>query len=123
MTGRPSSTSRRTLLASLVAPVMSTPALSPDDPHIAWWAEAERLNLLIDEARAREDEEADSQLSAQFAKLYRLCIDTPARTAAGMAVVLKTICVNEGECTQLDEDDYTALLWVADALDRMAGRV
>lgn len=115
-------TTRRTLLGAIAsAPVMAAPkieALQPEDPHIAWWAEERRLWNALE---AVEGDELD-RLNDQRWAIRDLIVATPAATVAGMAVQVRFMSLWDEEGFEVSNDLYEMLEWIADGLDRMAGR-
>jgi hypothetical protein len=93
-----------------------------EDPHIEWWAEAERLNIAVEAAADAGDDARANELTRCFDQLYRLCVDTTAHTLAGMAVVINMVALKEQIGVAADQSDREAMLRVAAALQRMARR-
>lgn len=107
--------------AARVAAAAAKARSQGEDPHVAWWDEMEPLIEQIDQERAAGNDATADVMAKRTAELYRLCIDTPAETLEGMAVVLRAIRMNEDEGTDLDTEDWDALTLVIDRLERLAG--
>ena len=116
-------TTRRTLLGAIAsAPVIAAPpigALQSEDPHVAWWTEERRLWNAMEVA---EGDELTNRLNDQRWAIRDLIANTPAVTAAGMAVQVRLMSLWDEEGLEPYCDLYEMLERVADGLDRMSGR-
>ena len=114
--------SRRALLGALTAAgaasVVPAEALAGEqDPHLAWWAEHQRLDALSLEVAMGPDFEA--LLSDQFDLIGRIAT-TPAATAAG--VLAQALVVRLGMEMGESQFDRDALENALATLERLAGR-
>ncbi len=103
-------------------PAAVAASTAAEDPHIDWWAEAERLNVDVQAAADAGNDARANELTRRFDQLYRLCVDTTAHTLAGMAVVINMVALKEQIGVAADQSDREAMLRVAAALQRMARR-
>ena len=97
-------------------PTSSTQPESAPDPHVAWWAEAERLRERIESSDSDED-----ALISELNALSDRIAETPARTPEGIAVQVDLAILCDEEGSTLGPCEVLALRNAHAALERLAG--